>query len=79
MWPWTTTLALAAAYAAGFVAGRAVEVATSGVFGLIAAVLAATAAYIGAFVLAGGVRSRDRERATSVVASLRGRRAASVS
>jgi O-antigen/teichoic acid export membrane protein len=63
-------LAVAAAYAGGFLAARAVDGALAGIPATGVALIAGTAGYALAFVVAGGVRSRDRERLREVLAGL---------
>jgi O-antigen/teichoic acid export membrane protein len=57
------------AYAAGFVAARAVDGALDGIAGLPAALTAGVSAYAAAFVAAGGVRQRDVQRLRDVLRS----------
>jgi O-antigen/teichoic acid export membrane protein len=63
-------LAVAAAYAGGFLAARAVDGALAGIPATGVALIAGTAGYALAFVVAGGVRPRDRERLREVLAGL---------
>ena len=63
-------LAVASAYGGGFLAARAVDGALAGIPATAVALLAGSAGYALAFVLAGGVRPRDRERLRDVIASL---------
>ena len=72
-WPITRRLALLAAYICGFAASRACGQLIGGA-SLLPSLLAGTAAYIAALVLAGGVDPRDRERVSEIVAAARARR-----
>jgi O-antigen/teichoic acid export membrane protein len=67
-------LAVTAAYSGGFVAARAVDAALAGIPGTAVALLAGVAGYGLAFVIAGGVRERDRERLRDLLSGLARRR-----
>jgi O-antigen/teichoic acid export membrane protein len=74
-WPLRERAALVLAYAAGFGAAHAVEVAAPSIAALPACLAAGLAAYAAALVLAGGVNRRDRERLAELLERLRSRRA----
>jgi O-antigen/teichoic acid export membrane protein len=72
-------IAVASAYGGGFLAARAVDGALAGIPATGVALIAGSAGYALAFVLAGGVRPRDRVRLREVIESLtRGRSLANV-
>lgn len=73
-WGSRDLFAVAAAYAGGFLAAHGVDGALDGIPATALALLAGCAAYGGAFMLAGGVRPRDRERLRDVLAGLGRRR-----
>jgi len=66
--------AVGAAYAGGFIAAHAVDRALDGIPATALALLAGAAGYALAFVLAGGIRDRDRERLRDVLANATRRR-----
>lgn len=71
LWSYRQMLAIPLAYACGFGVARIVYLSVSGVLGVLAGLIAGTAAFVFAVVVAGGINSRDRERLASVVAVLR--------
>jgi O-antigen/teichoic acid export membrane protein len=79
-WPRRERLALASAYAIGFMAARAVENALpAGGAGLLFSLAAGTLAYMAVFAVSGAVNDRDRHRLVEAIAiarSWRKRRAA---
>jgi O-antigen/teichoic acid export membrane protein len=66
--------AVACAYAGGFIAARAVDGALAGIPATAVALIAGSAGYALAFVLAGGVHARDRERLRDLIGSVARRR-----
>jgi O-antigen/teichoic acid export membrane protein len=75
LWPPQQMLALVFAYASGFLLARLANAAFPGALGLCAGLGLGTAAYVAAFLLAGGVNGRDRTRAAAILDGLQQRRA----
>lgn len=73
-WPRIERVALLAAYAAGFAAAHATELAVPSIAGLPLCLLAGSAAYIAVFYFSRGLNGRDRERLTDVLRLVRARR-----
>ncbi|MEZ5081539.1 MAG: oligosaccharide flippase family protein [Thermoleophilia bacterium] len=73
LWGVREMLAIGAAYAWGLAGARVTDLALPGHFGTLAALAAGTVAYVGVFVLAGGIGPRDRERLSMVRARLQRR------
>ncbi len=73
-WPLRERFALVAAYAAGFAAARATEQALPSTAGLPVCLLAGATAFAAAFIVCGGVNTRDRHRLGEVLAAARSRR-----
>jgi O-antigen/teichoic acid export membrane protein len=69
IWPPRSMLALAAAYAAGFAAARAVDAAL-GLAGVVVALAAGAAAFALAYAAAGGLTQEDRSRLSRLRARL---------
>jgi O-antigen/teichoic acid export membrane protein len=70
LWPYRQAAALVVAYAAGFLASRGLDSSITGLLGLTAGLTAGSAAYIGCFLILGGILPRDRERVTAVARGL---------
>jgi O-antigen/teichoic acid export membrane protein len=73
-WPVRERLSLVLAYAAGFAAAHATEHAVPSTAGLLLCLLAGTAAYLGMFLLCGGINLRDRDRLVELRRTVRARR-----
>jgi O-antigen/teichoic acid export membrane protein len=79
LWPARQLLALALAFAAGFLSARAIDAAIDSLAGLPLALVVGTGAYLGVFVAAGGLARRDRRRAADLLGRLRPLRGAAAS
>jgi O-antigen/teichoic acid export membrane protein len=73
-WPLRERFALVIAYGGGFAASRAVERAIPSIVGLPVCMVAGTAAYVVAFLVCGGVNSRDGRRLTEVLGWVQAKR-----
>ncbi len=71
LWPLRELSVLAFAYVVGVVAARAGDILLPGMLGTFVAIALGAVAYASAFVLAGGVNGRDRERVRVVWRKLR--------
>ncbi|HTZ62605.1 MAG TPA: lipopolysaccharide biosynthesis protein [Solirubrobacteraceae bacterium] len=74
-WPARQRVAVAVAYAFGFVASRSIERLAPSLGGLLLSLVAGTLAYVAALFLAGGTNERDRRRVGELVGTVRARRA----
>ena len=72
-WPRRERCALLLAYGAGFTAAHLTEQVAPSIAGVLLCLLAGTVAYVAAFLLLGGLNSRDRHRLTEVVGMARSR------
>ena len=70
LWPYRQLVALAGAYAAGFLVSSVLDSAMPGLLGLSAGLVAGSAAYVICFLVVGGVLPRDRERFTAIARSV---------
>ena len=73
-WGGRQLVATVLAYVVGFGFARVVDVQVSGVTGLVAALGGGSMVYAAAFLVAGGMKTRDWERAAPVLARVFGRR-----
>lgn len=73
-WPLRERVALLAAYAAGFAAARAVELALPSLFAMPLCLAAGALGYAAVFVVCGGINVRDRSRLTDAIGWARARR-----
>ncbi len=71
LWPYSQMLAVLLAYACGYAAAHVTFVRLPGVAGVLVGLASGAAAFAVAFVLAGGINARDRDRVASIVARLR--------
>ncbi|HZV74518.1 MAG TPA: oligosaccharide flippase family protein [Conexibacter sp.] len=76
LWPLRQVAALLAAYAAGIVASRVVDLAIPTFAGLVLATLAGSAAYVAVLLTGGALNARDRQRLAAERGRLRLRRPA---
>ena len=73
LWGGRQIVATVLAYAAGFGIARVADVQIGGVTGLLAALGGGSLAYVVAFLVAGGMKARDWERAAPILARIPGR------
>ena len=73
LWGGRQLVATVLAYTVGFGIARVADIALEGVAGLLAALGAGSVAYVAAFLVAGGMKARDWERAAPLLARVRGR------
>jgi O-antigen/teichoic acid export membrane protein len=74
LWPIRAMAPPLVAYVVAFAIGRVVDGATDGLPGLLLTMFAGTCAYLGAFILGGGIQAADEERVQRVLSALHSRR-----